>query len=203
MGTRIMIYGARASYLQSLWTPQPFEQGDTPAWSGQFILDPADPKQAKQIEAYEAAEKEEFRKVYEAAKGKPELFEKAWAALGPTDRGLRDGDYKGTDEYAGKMFIAARATQGKQAAPVVLDRRAARVAEGAEGAPYSGCFVNAQIEIWAQYGKYKRVNATLLGVQFVRDGDAFGGGKPADLSAFQPLDDTGDEDDGEDLGGLA
>ena len=52
------------------------------------------------------------------------------------------------------------------------------------GKPYSGCYVNAIIECWAQDNKEfgKRINFGLKGVQFLRDGDAFsGGGKAADI----------------------
>lgn len=202
MATRLMVYDMRGSYLQNIWTPKPFEEGDTPAWTAQGLLDPNNPKHAKQIAEIEAIEKAELRKAWAASKdgNKGEaFFEKVWADIGQ-DRALRDGGLKGGD-YEGMRYLAARATQGKQAAPIVLDRRATRVAEGAEGAPYSGCFINLQVEIWAQWGKYKRVNCTFLGIQFVRDGDAFGGGKPADLSAFADLGDQGD--DGEDLSNLA
>jgi hypothetical protein len=46
-----------------------------------------------------------------------------------------------------------------------------------DGKPYAGCFVNAVVELWAQDNQYgKRINASLGGVQFAADGDAFGGG---------------------------
>jgi hypothetical protein len=50
----------------------------------------------------------------------------------------------------------------------------------ADGRPYSGCYVNAQVEVWAQDHKSfgKRINAQLLGVQFVEDGDSFQAGAP-------------------------
>lgn len=40
---------------------------------------------------------------------------------------------------------------------------------------YSGAYVNAYIELWAQDNNFgQRINATLRGLQFVKDGDAFG-----------------------------
>lgn len=53
------------------------------------------------------------------------------------------------------------------------------------------------VEFWAQDNNYgKRVNATLLGVQFVRDGAAFAGGTtgaaPTNASGTLPLDDPND-----------
>jgi len=42
--------------------------------------------------------------------------------------------------------------------------------------------------LWAQDNQFgKRVNAELLGVQFVRDGEPFGGGKPATPEDFEDL----------------
>ena len=57
----------------------------------------------------------------------------------------------------------------------------------ADGLVYSGCYVNARVELWVQdNANGKRINAKLLGIQFVRDGDAFGAGsapaKPTDFS---------------------
>lgn len=195
MSKTLMLMNVRLSY-PTLFTPKPFEDGDTPAWSAAFHLDKV--KQADQIKAFEDAEFAEFEAKLDDKK-RPKaraLFD----ALGPKERRINDGDLD--DSAPGCMIVKARATQSKQAPPVVLDRQAARVAEGAAGAPYAGCYVNAQVDVWAQVGKYTRTNCTLMGVQFVRDGEAFGGGKPADLSKFQALADTGeDEDNG--LAGLA
>jgi hypothetical protein len=74
--------------------------------------------------------------------------------------------------------------------PTVINRDRTPLT-AADGVIYSGCHGNVQVEVWAQDNSYgKRINAQLLGVQFTRDGDSFGGGtqpaKPddfADLSA--------------------
>ena len=56
------------------------------------------------------------------------------------------------------------------------------------GRPYAGCYVNAVLEFWAQDNKFgKRVNATLMGVQFFRDGDAFSGGGAASDDDFDDV----------------
>ena len=66
----------------------------------------------------------------------------------------------------------------------------------ADGLPYSGCYVNASIELWAQDNNYgKRINASLRGVQFYRDGDAVaGGGGPASEDEFDDLAEGADAD---------
>ena len=46
---------------------------------------------------------------------------------------------------------------------------------GGQASPYSGCYVNAVIEVWAQDNEHgKRLNARLKSVQFFKDGEAFG-----------------------------
>jgi Protein of unknown function (DUF2815). len=188
--TRIMLENVRLSFAQALFVPEQFNGTGPFAWTSQFLLDPKNAKHAAKIAEIEA----DMKATFKAKCGNN--FEAKWEALDWDDICLRDGkkkpDYEG---YAGMKYVAARATQGKQAQPLVLSRNRTKITEaGQEGAPYSGCYVNAQVEIWAQYGTYKRVNATLLGVQFVRDGDAFGGGAPADPDAFSDLGDQGDEE---------
>lgn len=61
-----------------------------------------------------------------------------------------------------------------------------------DGILYSGCFVNAIVDIWAQQNDFgRRINATLAGLQFVADGDRFGGGTVASEDDFDVLDDEG------------
>lgn len=63
-----------------------------------------------------------------------------------------------------------------------------------DGKPYGGCYVNAVVEIWAQDNNWgQRVNATLGGVQFVRDGDAFSGGAPVSADEFDDISEGAEE----------
>jgi hypothetical protein len=192
-----MLPSVRLSY-PCLWTPKRFDETDvnsSRAWSSAFHLDKV--KHASLIEELLAAEFAEVEAKM-SDKEKPnarKLFDK----LPDRDRRMLDGDETGAAE--GCWVLNSRATEGKNAPPLILDRRRARVEEGGEGAPYAGCYVNAQVELWGQWNKYKRSNCTLLGVQFVKDGDAFGGGRPADPNAFADLGDQGEEDD--ELAGLA
>jgi hypothetical protein len=102
---------------------------------------------------------------------------------------LKDGDESGRDEYEGHYTI--KASNGKR--PKVLDRDKTPLGED-DGKPYSGCYVNAVIELWAQNNGYgKRVNANLLGVQFYKDGEPFESGATADDDDFDDF--GGDADD--------
>ena len=80
---------------------------------------------------------------------------------------IHDGDSKSDYEgYAGHLFLNA---SNKIRPTVVGPDRAPLTA--ADGKPYSGAYVNCILELWAQDNTYgKRINASLLGVQFLRDG---------------------------------
>lgn len=137
-----------------------------------------------------------------------EAAEAKWGAKAPAMlKGLiangkvcvRDGSTKaGCDGYEGNWFVSAASRKR----PLVIDRDKSPLTE-ADGKPYAGCIVNAVIEIWAQDNNFgKRLNAELKGVQFVKDGPAFGGSAPASADDFDDLSDLGDgasDDDFEDL----
>ena len=58
--------------------------------------------------------------------------------------------------------------------PTVIGKDKAPLTEE-DNTIYAGCYVNAIITLWVQDNKFgKRINANLMGVQFVKDGEAFG-----------------------------
>lgn len=74
-----------------------------------------------------------------------------------------------------------------KARPTVVDRDRTPLSE-ADGKPYSGCYVVAIVELWAQDNNWgRRINATLKGIQFYADGEAFSGGTPASVDDFDDL----------------
>lgn len=104
----------------------------------------------------------------------------------------RDGDLEDWDGYANHFYVS---TKNKNQ-PVVVGRDRRPVVRGAAGAPYSGCFVNAIVRLWAQddpkYGK--RINASLEAVQYVKKGDAFGAAPVDPNEAFDEIEDDEDDD---------
>ena len=53
---------------------------------------------------------------------------------------------------------------------------------------YSGAFVHALVDLWAQDNKWgRRINCTLQGVMFANDGENFGGSSVATDNAFADL----------------
>ncbi len=76
--------------------------------------------------------------------------------------------------------------------PTVIDRDRTALIQ-ADGRPYAGCYVNAVVDIWAQDNNFgKRINASLSGVQFLRDGDAFAGGGVAAPDDFDDISEGAD-----------
>ena len=82
-----------------------------------------------------------------------------------------------------------------KARPLVIDRQKNVLLEE-DGIPYSGCFVMAMVDLWAQDNSFgKKINATLTGVQFYAHGDAFSGAKPATPDDFDDLGEGADSGD--------
>lgn len=157
-------------------------EGD-PAFSAVFLLDADDPQVAEINQALVAVAKEKWGQ-------KADAILKQLRAAGKV--ALRDGDEKAQyDGFEGNFYLSARMSTR----PTVVDRdRTPLVA--ADGRPYAGCYVVASVELWAQDNGYgKRINAGLRGVQFLRDGDAFGGLRPATPDEFDDMSEGAAADD--------
>jgi hypothetical protein len=106
---------------------------------------------------------------------------------------LIDGNTKAYDGYAGNWALTSTRDSDK-GRPLVIDQ-AKNPLVAADGKPYAGCYVNANVEFWAQDNKFgKAVRCTLLGVQFLRDGDAFTAGSVATPDDFESLAEGADAD---------
>lgn len=91
---------------------------------------------------------------------------------------LTDGDDSGRPEYAGHWVLKTNAQKpaGSTGGIAVLNARAEHVASQNDDPIYSGCFVKAKVRLWAQDNEWgKRVNCELVGIQFIKDGEAFDG----------------------------
>lgn len=59
---------------------------------------------------------------------------------------------------------------------------------GKEGRLYSGCYLNATVELWAQENKFgKGLRCQVQALQFAGDGDAFGGGARPNADDFDEI----------------
>lgn len=154
-------------------------EGD-PAFSASFLLDSKHPQIAEIKKAIDEVGRAKWGQKWEAVKKQMEAADKT---------ALHDGDTKA--EYAGfegNFYISAR----NKVRPLVIDRDKSPLVES-DGKPYAGCYVNASIELWAQDNNYgKRINASLRGVQFLKDGDAFAGGGTASEDDFDDIEEADD-----------
>jgi hypothetical protein len=170
---KIILKNVRLSF-PSLFKKAVFS-GEETGFEGTFLLDKD--TQADQIESIQAQIKELIKTNLKGAK------------VGPEKLCLRDGDLVDYDGYANHFSLKASSKKR----PLVIDRDKSPLAED-DGKPYSGCYVNASIEIWPQDNAWgKRINATLLGVQFFKDGENFADGATGSLNDFDMFD--SDEDD--------
>lgn len=172
---RIMLKDVRLAF-PSIWKATAPKTGGEAAFSASFII-PKTHKQMKELtDALKAVAKDKWGAKADAFYKSLEASDKLCLHNGDTK-----ADYEG---YEGNMFVSSRA----KVRPTVLDQQRQELSE-ADGKPYSGCYVNASIELWAQDNGYgKRINAQLRGVQFLRDGDAFaGGGRAAEADEFDEI----------------
>ncbi|MEC5161694.1 MULTISPECIES: DUF2815 family protein [unclassified Janthinobacterium] len=146
-----------------------------PAFSASFLIDPKDP----QVKAINAAIEQVAKDKWGA---KADVILKA--ARAGDKVALHDGDLKAQyGGFEGMLYVSSRSATR----PLVIDRDKTPLLE-ADGKPYAGCYVNASIELWAQDNNYgKRINASLGGVQFFKDGDAFAGGGAASEDEFDDV----------------
>lgn len=170
----LMLNNVRITF-PNLFEPKAAEAGQKPKFSASFLFAKDHPAAAELKNAIVKAAKEKWN-------------EKADAILKELFAGnklcLHDGDAKASYAgYAGNLFVNA----SNDARPLVIGAdRAPLVA--ADGKPYSGSYVNAKVSIWAQDNKFgKRVNASLMGVQFARDGERLAGGAVAQADDFQAI----------------
>jgi len=93
------------------------------------------------------------------------------------------GDQKEYDGFAGMLALSSKRQQ-EAGHPKAVDQKLNELSS-ADGKPYGGCYVNAKVDLWAQNNKWgKAVRATLVAVQFVKDGDAFTATGPATTEGF-------------------
>jgi hypothetical protein len=105
-----------------------------------------------------------------------------------------DGNLKDYDGYENNMVLSAKRPQDK-GRPLVVDADKSPL-QAEDGKPYAGCYVNATVELWPQDNQHgKGMRCTVLGVQFLRDGDRFGGGSQPDTDDFEDISVTDTADD--------
>jgi hypothetical protein len=146
------------------------------------LLIPKDSPEAKKIaDAITEAGKEKYKDKWDKVKERIKAADNLC---------LRDGDLKDYDGFEGQWALTAT----NKTRPTLVDKDRTPLVES-DGKPYSGCYVNAIVDVYA-YDKYgDQINCTLLGLQFAGDGDAFSGSRPASEDDFDDLSDGADADE--------
>lgn len=173
---RVMLNNVRLSF-PALFKPEAFQPGDPEKYKATFLI----PKGSPLVKKVEAAI---LAVLAEKHNGDTAKAAKTLAGIkGNRNKcAWQDGDTYEYDGYADMMALTAKSTTR----PTVIDgARQPLTAE--DGKPYAGCYVNASVDVYAYDNKGLGVSASLRGVQFVRDGDAFAAGRPADSSEFEEI----------------
>lgn len=183
-----------------LWEPKQVNGQGDPKFSGAFLFKPDHSARTQLLNAVVAAAKAKWGEALVDVKEpdpadatkiitvKRPNYEVVLKQLKATDRiCVHDGDSKSEyDGYAGHLFVNA----SNKIKPLVIGPNRENLVP-ADGKPYSGCYVNAIVEIWAQDNQFgKRINASLMGVQFVRDGERLAGGAVAAADDFEAIPDA-------------
>lgn len=183
---KLHLNNARVSFANGLYKASAMEAGQQEKFGADFILQPdsvvlrvnADGSKTKTT-----LREAELAVANDAWKGNGA---KILATLEGSKKSIRDGDLRVNkagdvyEGYAGNWYVTAKSPTR----PLLVDQNRVAVTEE-DGTIYSGCYVNAIVELYANTQPTKKgVFAGLKGVQFVKDGDAFGGSAPAAANEF-------------------
>lgn len=182
---RITLKNVRSA-MPSVWRPYKGEDGE----GGKFNIKALIPTNHPQLAELNAL-------MVKVAKDKWGVkWDSALKALKVADKTcIHNGDAKPDwDGFAGNLYVSASSHK----APRMKNRDATDITES-DGVFYSGCMCDVYLELWAMDNQFgKRINATLRGVQFRADADAFAGGPPpASDDEFESIAEP-DEADGSD-----
>lgn len=172
----IKLNDVRLLYAASLFQAQRGPNGEgEPKFSATFGFAPNHPAVAAIREGFKTVAGEKWG----AKAGEVFMTLKAGGKLC-----LHDGDAKADKEgYKGNLYLSA----SNKITPLVIDGNKSPL-QAASGKLYSGCYVNGVISLWAQDNKFgRRINASLMGVQYLRDGQRLSGGGVASADDFEAI----------------
>lgn len=173
---QVKLENVRIAYAQGLFEPRVPREGQGKAKYNCAFLFPKDHPAVKALtDACVAVAK---------AKWGPKADANLAAIKAGDKLPVHNGDAKPESAgYAGNLYMNA----SNEIRPTVVDGNRAPLT-AADGKPYSGCYVNAIVDVWAQDNKFgKRINASLMGVQFYADGEKLAGGSVAAADDFEAI----------------
>lgn len=188
---KIRLTNVRASFLK-LDKPEAFEEGQTKKYQASALLDPSDAEHAKLIKLLKAKAAELCEDAYGEV---PEEIKDEPLDRLPFGLANKHPKKKKYDGYEDMFYVSTSNT----IRPAIANRAGEAVESSEPQFPYSGCYVNMNISLWALLGpnraKYgPRIGANLIGIQFVKDGEAFGQAPPRADEEFEALEDNSPAD---------
>ncbi|CAB4198806.1 Protein of unknown function DUF2815 [uncultured Caudovirales phage] len=174
-----------------IWTPRPPKDGKGEAKFGAtFLLDPKKHKAEIKLinDTIRKVAKDKWKdkstRILSTLEGDAQKFCYFEEDMIDTD----GDDVEGTE---GMFYLRTKSP----VQPTVIDRDRTEL-EKRDGRIYNGVRVVAKVDIWPQDNVHgKGMRCQLQGIQFFKDGEAFGGGTRAKADDFEDLSDLGDDDD--------
>lgn len=171
----------------AIWEPESIN-GGAPKYGARLIIVPGSENAKKLDAAIAEAAKLKFKAKADAVM-KSIGSDKMKMCYLKSDYANDEGDVY--DGFEGMYHLSAKA----DAQPTIIDRDRSRLTQQ-DGRPYSGCYINAIVEIYGQDNTHgKGMRCGLKGIQFHSDGDAFQGGAPASADDFEDLTDGAHADE--------
>lgn len=175
---KVILKDVRIAFIDALWTPKQYQGAGPFRRSATFLVVPGSDNDKLLEAAIEKVAAEKF--------GKKAASVLAGVRGNSNKCCYMDGNTKADyDGFQGMKYLASH-RKDADGPVLVIDTNKAPLAEGA-GRPYAGCYVNASVDIYAQDGQNTGIRSGLIGVQFFRDGDSFGGASRSDGSEFEDL----------------
>lgn len=182
--------------FSDLFKPTAFEDGQELKYGATFLIGKKDPQISKEVllgdgEVLKGGIEQAILEV-----AKAQWKDKGAAVIAsirdnPNKFCFQDGDLKPYDGFQNCMALTSK----NKKRPRVVDADRTPLTQE-DGKPYPGCYVMGSVEIWAQDNKWgKAIRASLRGVQFYKDGDAFTAGSVASEDEFDDLGDGADFED--------
>lgn len=188
---KVKLTNVRGAFLKLFDAEQVNGEGEA-RYGAAFVIDPKNTALVKELDAAMVAlAKEQWKD--KAAGTLQTLISAGRVAFLHRPKANQAGEVYDGFEDMFHLNASRRISQGR---PLVLDVDGKTPLVAEDGKPYSGCYVNATVDLWAQDNKWgKRINATLLGVQFLRDGDSFSGGAKPSMDDFEDVTEGATADD--------
>jgi hypothetical protein len=175
---KMLVKNVRMAF-PAIFEPEAFGDGD-PAYGAKFIIPQEHPQLAEIRKAVAVAASEKWGEKAASVLALLKDDKKVAWVEGPYRN--KNGDIY--DGFEGMYHLSTRNGGKAPVKPSVFDQQNRPLTQ-ADGVVYSGCYVDASIEFYAQDNGYgRRINCSLRGVRKAGDGDSFGGGASASADEF-------------------